>query len=265
VELQGRLAELEATGAKLFAISYDPVPVLGAFAQEHGITFPLLSDEGSKVIQELGLLNQHVAEQQAYYGRGVEARHEGIPYPGTFLLDENGVVVNRQFEQSYRVRPAPDVLLEELVPVETIGSVVSAQAEREGMRVVAWLATPTYRPYERIHVHIDLRMSEGVHIYAPPAPAGLTGLAVDVDPIPHLEVEPLEAPAGEPFEMEGMPPARVFAGHVGLTLPLHVDAAEGDQTLHLVMHYQACTESLCYPPDWVSLDLPIKGLDMVRP
>jgi peroxiredoxin len=264
VELQGRLAEIEETGTKLFAISYDPVTVLDGFAREHRITFPLLSDEGSKVIQELGLLNQHVAEQQAYYGRGVEPHHQGIPYPGNLLLDENGIVVNRQFEQSYRVRPAPDVLLEELVPVERIGSVVSAQAEREGLRVVAWLATPTYRPYERIHIHLDIRMSKGVHIYAAPAPSGLTGLSVHVESVPHMEVEPLQAPDGEPVEMEGMPPARAFTDSVGVTLPLHIDAAEGNQTLHVTVRYQACTETVCFPPDSVTLDLPITGLDMVR-
>jgi len=140
VELQSRAAELDKAETSLFAISYDPVPVLAAFAEQHGISFSLLSDEGSQTIRRLGLLNEHVAEQQAFYGRGVEPRHQGIPYPGLFMLDETGVVVSRQFEQSYRVRPAPDVLLEELVPMEVIPTAVSAEATAEGVR--AWHGSP---------------------------------------------------------------------------------------------------------------------------
>ena len=41
----------------LAAISYDAVDVLSAFAQEQGITFPLLSDLGSRTIREYGILN----------------------------------------------------------------------------------------------------------------------------------------------------------------------------------------------------------------
>ncbi|MPZ63487.1 MAG: redoxin domain-containing protein, partial [Propionibacteriales bacterium] len=35
--------------ARVFAISYDQVPVLALFAAEHGITYPMLSDEGRHI------------------------------------------------------------------------------------------------------------------------------------------------------------------------------------------------------------------------
>jgi peroxiredoxin len=41
----------------LAAISYDPVEVLAAFASQHTITYPLLSDVGSVVIKRFGILN----------------------------------------------------------------------------------------------------------------------------------------------------------------------------------------------------------------
>lgn len=92
-------------GIALFALSYDPVPVLAAFADEHGIAYDLLSDEGSVVLERLGLLNRHVEAQQRFHERGVEERHERLPYPGTIVLDEAGTVVERLFEQSFRPRP----------------------------------------------------------------------------------------------------------------------------------------------------------------
>jgi peroxiredoxin len=265
VELQSRAKELEASGTKLFAISYDPVSVLATFAEEHGITYPLLSDEGSQTIRQLGLLNQHVAEQQAFYGRSVEDRHQGIPYPGTFVLDENGVVVNRQFEQSYRVRPAPDVMLEEFVPIEAISPAVSVEADREGVHLTAWLATNAYRPYERLHLHVNVRLAPGLHVYAEPAPEGLVPLTVELAPVPNMEVEPLRAPTPRMLKMEGMPDMPVYEGNVTVTLPLHIDSNEGDQTLEATVRYQACTDMMCYPPEAVPLNLPVKALDMVRP
>jgi peroxiredoxin len=265
VQLQSRAKKLDASGIKLFAISYDPVPVLAKFAEQNRITYPLLSDEGSTTIRRLGLLNQHVAQQQVFYGRTVEDRHQGIPYPGTFVLDEQGVVVNRQFDQSYRVRPAPDVLLEELVPMEEIASVVSAESEREGVHLRAWLATDHYRPYERLHMHVKLSLAPGLHVYAAPAPEGLTALSVELAPIASMDVEPLIAPEPHLLSMDGMPDMPLYEGSTSVTLPFHIDANEGDQTLRATVRYQACTDAMCYPPEAVTLELALKALDMVRP
>ena len=56
MELQGRLETLKREGLGLVAVSYDPVPVLADFATRRGITFPLLSDNGSAVITRYGWL-----------------------------------------------------------------------------------------------------------------------------------------------------------------------------------------------------------------
>lgn len=42
--------------------------VLQGFADKFGIIYALLSDEGGKVIRELGLLSDRVDEQHAAYG-----------------------------------------------------------------------------------------------------------------------------------------------------------------------------------------------------
>lgn len=76
------------------AISYDPPAVLSRFARERGITFPLLSDAGSATIDAWGVRNQTV--------RG--GRLDGIPHPGTVLLDGEGVVRARLFHQGYEER-----------------------------------------------------------------------------------------------------------------------------------------------------------------
>jgi len=71
------------------------VPVLAEFASRRGITFPLLSDTGSAVIRQYGLLNTTVATTNTTYG---------IPFPGTFIVDGKGVVTSRYFERAYQER-----------------------------------------------------------------------------------------------------------------------------------------------------------------
>jgi peroxiredoxin len=45
------LPALAANDVALFAVSYDAVAILSAFAETHGIGFSLLSDEGSVVMR----------------------------------------------------------------------------------------------------------------------------------------------------------------------------------------------------------------------
>ena len=71
------------------AISYDPVRILADFAARRGITFPLLSDAGSATIKRYGILNTTIDPKNELYG---------YPFPGTFIVDRNGVVTSRVFE-----------------------------------------------------------------------------------------------------------------------------------------------------------------------
>lgn len=67
VELQ-RSPQFASGEAARFAISFDLVAILQAFASRYGITYPLLSDEGSLVIRRLGLLNEQLEQQHAHCG-----------------------------------------------------------------------------------------------------------------------------------------------------------------------------------------------------
>ena len=73
VELQEALPKLQAAGIKLYAVSYDEADALAEFARHQGITYPLLSDEGSKVIRRYGIQNHFVTRDQIPF--------YGIPFP----------------------------------------------------------------------------------------------------------------------------------------------------------------------------------------
>lgn len=107
VQLQNDLAKIEATGTRVLAISYDPVDGLSKFAERRKIAYSLLSDPGSKTIKAYGILN---AEAK---GRG-----EGIPYPGTFVLDKEGIIRAKVFVDGYRERHSFDELLKAIASVK---------------------------------------------------------------------------------------------------------------------------------------------------
>jgi peroxiredoxin Q/BCP len=100
VQLQADLPKIEAAGVQVVAVSYDPVKALAAFAERRRITFPLLSDPGSKTIEAYGLLNQEA-----------KGRAKGVPHPATLLVDRTGVVRARLGREGYRQRHTLDELL----------------------------------------------------------------------------------------------------------------------------------------------------------
>ena len=119
MELEGRLDELTRSGIGVAAISYDSQEILAAFAREHGITYPLLSDQDSAAIEAWGILNtvaeeglgpnkddpDVMADVQKYVAvSGAGEFAVGTPYPGTFMLDDSDRVKSRYFEEFYRDR-----------------------------------------------------------------------------------------------------------------------------------------------------------------
>ena len=93
-ELQKNLQEIEASGVQLVGISYDAPATSVAAAAKLGITFPLLSDSGSKVIDAFGIRNAEAKGKSA-----------GVPHPVVFIVDQQGVIRVKLAREAYRDRP----------------------------------------------------------------------------------------------------------------------------------------------------------------
>ncbi len=107
VQLQDHLKEIEATGGQVAAISYDSIAILKRFAAKSGISYPLLSDTGRKTIDAY-----HIRDQEA------PERWSGIPHPGTFIIDTNGVIRAKLFLEGYKERHTPEALIQALKEVQ---------------------------------------------------------------------------------------------------------------------------------------------------
>ena len=98
--MQKDLASLDEKKVQVVGVSYDAVDVLKKFADDRKITFPLLSDPDSATIKSFGLINKEA-----------KGKAEGVPYPGTMILDKNGTIRAKLFFDGYRERhAAADIL-----------------------------------------------------------------------------------------------------------------------------------------------------------
>ncbi len=97
------MKESEATGGQIVAVSYDSMAILGRFAAKHSITYPLLSDAGSKTIEVYGILN-----------REAQGRTKGIPYPGTFIVGTDETIRSKFFLEGYKERIDPESIRQAL-------------------------------------------------------------------------------------------------------------------------------------------------------
>ena len=277
MELQGRLEELQAQGLGVAAISYDSEEVLADFSQRSGITFPLLSDDGSKVITNFGILNTVAAEGLGPGGEdpavvadvakyvsvfGASQLVVGTPYPGTFMVDRYGMVTSRFFEEFYRERnTTSNVMLKLGVGLSPIAAVEGTTAH---LKLTAYPSNPSVTVGTRFSVAVEVVPNPGMHLYAPGAEEmGYRVIALNLAPVPHVRFEPVVFPESEIYFFEPLDervpvyqrPFRLLQEAV-VSGTEEVEAALAELDALVVsgtFDYQACDDQLCYEP--VSLPL----------
>ena len=91
------MSKLEKAGIQVVGISYDSTEILSRFSKRSKLTFPLLADAGSKVIDAYGLRNM--------------SRKDGLPHPGTVIVGTSGKVIAKLFHEGYRKRHMSDEII----------------------------------------------------------------------------------------------------------------------------------------------------------
>ena len=254
MQLQQHLDAFTAAGIRVFAVSYDSVEVLRAFAEEFGITYPLLSDEDSAVIKRYGILNTLIRPDESVYG---------IPYPGYYATDADGVVTEKAFYRYYRVRPSTQSVLAEvfglsLDAIDT-GADPRADAASEGVRVSAVLAADGLIFMQRVPLYVTIDLDAGRHVYRAPVPEGFIATEVSVTGPEALTIEAAVYPSTRPFAVEGVrEPFAVMDGPVRIAVPLMLTSEDLDViAIEVTVRYQACDERQCFIPQTVALHLDI--------
>jgi hypothetical protein len=263
VELQGRLPEIRKTGMELAAISYDSVPTLADFAMRRGISFPLLSDAGSNTIKRYGILNTTIDPKNELYG---------YPFPGTFIVDRQGIVTSRVFEPIYQERSTISSILVRL------GRQIDAPATKIAgphLELTSYATDQVATLGTHLSLVVDVRPAPKVHVYAPGA-SSYKPVRLALNAQPGLVIRSAQFPRSEDYFFkplnEHVPvyqrPFRIVQD-VMLDPSRDGSAALKDVTSITItgtFEYQACDAAVCFPPQGIPLSwsIGVKPLDRER-
>ncbi len=265
MELQQHLDAIRKEGLGVAAISYDSIGALKSFADRQHITYPLLSDPDSKIIRAFDILNETTKPGTLTYG---------IPYPGIYVVDAQGKVLSKYFEDDYKDRVSTADIL-----ARQFGAPVSAAQrvnETKHLKLTTSASNDLARPGLRIALSLKIELKPGMHLYAP----GVQGyIPIDwqlEDGGPAAKRHAFKYPASEMLRLEAIDETvpvyrgririerEITFGQEGALKPL-VDAS-GELVVKGSFRYQACDDRKCYLPQDVRLEWHFKyeGLDRQR-
>jgi peroxiredoxin len=289
VELQSRVNELREKGLGLAAISYDRPEILAAFAKERGITFSLLSDAGSATIKRYGILNPVPewaigpdkddpvvkAAVQKYVSVGnPRAEMVGIAFPGTFILDRQGRVTSRYFEDFYIERNTISSIMLRLG--DRAAPVAGTKISTGQLDVTTYPSESAIAPGNRFSIALNVTPHPGIHVYAPGA-KNYRVIALNIATQTFVRLLPMKYPASQIYLFKPLN-ERVPVYQKPFTLVQEVILEGTPQaqasfrgkdsvTLSGTLEYQACDDKICYNPAStpISWTLSLRPLVLERP
>ena len=281
MELQDQLETLKEQGLGVAAISYDSVEVLSDFAQRRGITFPLLADDDSGVITEFGILNTVAAEGvgdnaddpevQADVAKYVSAFGAnpmivGTPYPGTFMIDGDGKVTSRFFEEFYRERnTTTNVMLKLGMGLSPIAAV---EGETAHLKFTAYPSNTSVTVGTRFSLALDVTPGPKMHVYAPGAEEkGYKVIGFNLDQPEIARIEPVSYPESEIYYFEPLDehvPVYQEKFTILQEVVMNGDARAEEVmstldalTLTGTLDYQACDDAICFLPQSIPVSFTV--------
>ncbi len=279
---------LRDKGLGVAAISYDSPERIAAFSRQRGITFPLLSDFGSSTIKAYGILNPAagwafgpekddpvvVADVQKYVaaaGIRPSPGMVGMAFPGTFMLDRRGRVTSRFFEDFYVDRNTTSSVMMRLgsgTPPVAAAKISTAQLE-----ITTFPSDAEVTVGNRFSLAFEVSPHAGIHVYAPGA-SGYRPIAVTIDPLPFVQLRPLQYPPSEIYFFkplnERVPvyqkPFRLVQEVLleGTTQAQKAFQGKESLTLNGTVEYQACDDKVCFNPVTVPVTWTLTLRPLVR-
>jgi hypothetical protein len=187
-------------------------------------------------------------------------RHRGIPFPGTFMVDRQGRVTSRFFEDYYWERSTVSNVLMRLGAAGT--PVQATQVSTDHLDLRAYPSDASVAPGQRFSLALDLSPKRGMHVYAPGA-SSYRIITLNITPQPYVRTMPLRYPASEIYHFvplnERVP---VYQKPFTLLVDVVQDATaearkafagRNELVVAGTLEYQACDDKICYNP--VSLPL----------
>lgn len=250
MELQRELHRLEVEHIAFYAISYDEPAALRAFSEEHSIRFSILSDADSEIIRRFGILNTLVPDDDHPW--------HGIPFPGAYVIDSDGTIVAKFFENNLMVRPTAEQLRRAATGTDVSGELELRPAETTAPEAVEVEIAVSDEPLPTGMLRdlvVTFRIPKGQHLYGEPVPDGMVATQVELDE--GLVVRPTQYPPSRTHTLAGTGEVlQVFdgsrSGVVRLVVPFThtLLSKKGGETVRLrgTVRWQSCDDQSCSLP-----------------
>ncbi len=250
VETEASRATLRKNGLGLAGISYDSTEQLKKFADAKDVHFPLLSDPDSKIINDFQVLDATVLPGTPGYG---------VPYHGSYIVDEKGIVVAKLFDAEATLSHSTGIVVSKLFgsPQNTHEKIVKFEL----LTLSYYASANTVSPGDEIELIIDVALSEKNHVYAPGGPY----LPVDwqIVPQPGVTVHPVAFPPAQTLRLNTSTTdtAQGYAGNFRLSRRITIAPegvatldSQGNVALKGTFSFQACDDRICYQPATITLE-----------
>lgn len=249
------MKNFDAANVAVYALSYDEADALRDFRDAHDISYTLLPDPESEVIKSFAILNTLIDENDhPWYG---------IPYPGTYVVDADGKIMQKFFENNLAVRAGPEQLLHTALgqPLATKNEGVPQPVEE--VEVSVHLDGASLTPTVQKDLVAQFRVPAGYHVYASPAPEGSIAVDLILDDNEGLVQRSVVRPPAEPHSLAGTDETfDVYHDVFELRLPLTVNnASEPEITIAGELVWQSCDDQVCGIParKRFAITLPVTG------
>ena len=121
--MQRILPKIHDAGASLAAISPQTVQQSFFMADQHRLSFPLLSDAGNQVARQFGLVYRVPDYQQSLFRRALNNLpfingddSWELPIPAVYVVDRDATIRFAAVNPDYKERPEPEAVLGQLAP-----------------------------------------------------------------------------------------------------------------------------------------------------
>lgn len=260
MELAGQVESFRKRGIGVASVIPEPVATIKEFATRHGLGYPILSDPDAAIVKRFGLVDY------SFKGDLVGK----VPYAGTFLVDERGVVKEKFFEQAAENRVSTASILMLQGEPGTGGQEV--RADHFTLRTSS--SNVEAVPGQRLTLVLDFELQPRHHAYAPGV-KGYRPLELTLAPDPLFDIHDTRYPPSGTYYFaplnETVP---VFEGRFRLTkdvtvtlpgaLPRLKQADEFPATVTGTLRYQVCSDVVCYPPATLPLQWSVRVRKWVR-
>jgi hypothetical protein len=254
-------------GIGLVAVSYDSQAILKDFSTRQSITFPLLADPKSELIQSFGVLNATAT-----------GFTKGMAYPGFIYIGPDQRIRETFFEKQYAARYTANNVLTRLFPELAESDLRTLSADH--LQLQLGQSDVLVGPGSRVTLTLEIALPPKMHVYAPPV-HGYKPISLAMEQIAEINLRSPHYPDSKVLYLPAIQEqAPIFEGKFRILQDVVISYSEGFRrsleampkgttrplTLKGTLFYQACDDAVCYLPEQVpvSWDLRVEPLDVAR-